>query len=620
MKKSSLFLVSAAAMLFLAACGPKPTPGGESSEPAATSQAHKHTYGEWKETKAPTCTEKGSKERTCTECGEKQTQSVSAKGHTYVEDTAKSKAATCTEGGTKVSKCSVCGDEKTEEVDALGHDNVKAENQTGAVAPTCEEAGTQIEECSRCHEKVTTEVPATGHTWGEDTWTKAATCTEPGEGTKTCETCNKVEAITEDALGHDIQLIGDDTEPEAGKAKVRLYSCAHEGCDQTYFGFKASEPSEASKEHLVINEDGGTKFWGQPIGNSMVLNENGDASGADDEKIFDETQTGDFFEYVFDLTAEQVATMGEQQHLYCNAKAANYLSGKDFWAADPTGQEWTPGYYIEGEKKGEAIADYRYILYVDDAPQEFDPTMTAPVTGSQTNQPQKEYVMPYTFKLHAGTNKIRLVMAGGYKSTFYNFTFRPAEKPADPVDPEVPHEHAYTAGTKTGAMQAVSCSCGKTGVEMVAADLTEGQKAPVASDKNTRLGKNIFDDKWDITGIAAGTYELYINAQASSGNANNGYWNSATAVAKGDTEGNNGGSELCKLYKYTVAVDDAAAINMGNDEDNYAATGLSDKAANWTTKSLATVTIAAGAKTLTIHNNNNGYSIWVFAARLVKVA
>ena len=35
-----------------------------------------HTYGEWIETKAPTTSETGIKERTCTECGRKQTEEL----------------------------------------------------------------------------------------------------------------------------------------------------------------------------------------------------------------------------------------------------------------------------------------------------------------------------------------------------------------------------------------------------------------------------------------------------------------------------------------------------------------------------------------------------------------
>ncbi|MCQ2772840.1 MAG: tyrosine-protein phosphatase [Bacilli bacterium] len=157
--------------------------------------------------------------------------------------------------------------------------------------------------------------------------------------------------------------------------------------------------------------------------------------------------------------------------------------------------------------------------------------------------------------------------------------------------------------------------------EYTAAQCTSGQKNPVSTNKDTRLGKNnIFDDVWNIDGIEAGKYEVYLNAQCSAGNANKGYWNSATAVAKGDSEGNNGGAELSKLYKYTVKVDSGAETNLGGATETYADTGLNESGAAWTSKALATIDIASGAKTLTLHNNNNGYSIWVYGIRLVKVA
>ena len=74
---------------------------------------------------------------------------------------------------------------------------------------------------------------------------------------------------------------------------------------------------------------------------------------------------------------------------------------------------------------GKRVKDYRYVLYVDGNVKEFDSDIKVPVAGRGTNTVRKEYVMPYTFNLHEGENTIRLHMAGGYRSTFYNFTFRP---------------------------------------------------------------------------------------------------------------------------------------------------------------------------------------------------
>ena len=351
-------------------------------------------------------------------------------------------------------------------------------------AATCTEAGSKEETCSVCGKKYTVTIKATGHTYAKDaegedvvTWTKEATCTEAGEGTKECTRCHETEPVTKEALGHDIQLIGDGTdEPEAGKAKVRMYGCTR--CDVTYLGFKATEVTAESRNHLTFTGEGadaGAAFWGRPIGNAIALDENGTSVNQQgDECVYDKDETGDFFEYVFDLTQEQVNELGTCR-LYCDAKPANYLSG-DFWGRDQQGEDWTRGFYIddadehiekdaEGQNvmiqdnttasrdvpstagvpetnadgsakmvtKGKAITDARYILYVDNEVKAFESIddIPCPVQGSSTNHTRTEYVMPYTFtSLKVGENRISLRMAGGYRSTFYNFTFRSVEAAA----------------------------------------------------------------------------------------------------------------------------------------------------------------------------------------------
>ena len=66
------------------------------------------TYGEWTQTKAPDCTEKGEKAHTCTVCKNTVTEEVDALGHEYGE-------ADCN----KPASCTRCGAETGE---ALGHD------------------------------------------------------------------------------------------------------------------------------------------------------------------------------------------------------------------------------------------------------------------------------------------------------------------------------------------------------------------------------------------------------------------------------------------------------------------------------------------------------------------
>ncbi len=49
---------------------------------STTTPPHVHSFGEWAEVTAPTCTEEGKEERTC-DCGEKETRALNALGHSF---------------------------------------------------------------------------------------------------------------------------------------------------------------------------------------------------------------------------------------------------------------------------------------------------------------------------------------------------------------------------------------------------------------------------------------------------------------------------------------------------------------------------------------------------------
>ena len=65
-----------------------------------------HSYGSWTTTKQPTCTEEGVSSRTCSLCGDVQTQSISAKGHSY---STQIHASTCLEYERIEYTCGTCG-------------------------------------------------------------------------------------------------------------------------------------------------------------------------------------------------------------------------------------------------------------------------------------------------------------------------------------------------------------------------------------------------------------------------------------------------------------------------------------------------------------------------------
>lgn len=142
---------------------------------------------EWKNTAVhtdPTCTKAGSQEQKCTKCDETQTIEIAALEHSYGEwhDEV---AATCTDDGTKgYRECSRCHDKVDEDGNTIEDLTIPAGHSYGEwhdeVAATCTDDGTKgYRECSRCHDKVDEDgntiedltIPSGGgHSYGETTY------------------------------------------------------------------------------------------------------------------------------------------------------------------------------------------------------------------------------------------------------------------------------------------------------------------------------------------------------------------------------------------------------------------------------------------------------------------
>ena len=526
-----LGVIAMALALGLTACNN----GGSKS-----SSKHTHNWGDYVTVKEATCTEDGQQERECKDCGEKQTKTIKA-AHKW-GDWITVTEATCQAEGSKKHVCSVCNAEETETIEKADHTWGDWITVTEA---DCDNAGSRKHVCSVCNTEETEAVTALGHNFKTDaegniefTWTVAPSCEKAGVGTKHCERCGKDVAATEEeakALGHDIEAVGGETTPTDGTAAVRLYHCKR--CDQTYMGFLANEVTNESKDHVYFEpetvtegQEQGARFKGRPIGNALALDAQGTSVNQQNgECVYCSTETGDFIEYAFNLNAAQAATL-ETCRLYCDAKPADYLNGTDFWAYGASNDEWTPGYYIDGgderfeknddgtfvmtadheraafdsqpgaEKKdaegnavmvkqGKRIEDYRYVLYVDGNVVDFDPETANPTHGNNTNMTREEFELPYTFHLHEGLNKIKFVMAGGYRSLFYKCIFRP-----------------YVAPTPVTVNEtALEVREGKT------AQITSSMEGLLYRSANTSIAT--VDDKGVVTGVKAGETTITVSKE-----------------------------------------------------------------------------------------------------------
>ena len=523
-----LGVIAVALTLGLTACG-------------GTKECKTHKWGEWEVVTAETCTTDGLQKRTCSVCKKVEEKKIN-KGHKWgAWETVT--PSTCAVAGSEKRTCSRCNEVETRDLALADHTYAKDAEGNDVVVwsqeADCTNAGAGTKTCTVCgHEEAVTE-NALGHNYKLDadgniefTWSVAPSCELPGVGTKHCERCGLDIAATDEErakLGHDVEAIGGEVTPTDGTAAVRLYHCKR--CDQTFMGFLANEVTNDSKAHVAFEpetvtegQEQGARFLGRPIGNALALDSTGTSVNKQNgECVYSSTETGDFIEYAFNLNATQAETLATCR-MYCDAKPADYLNGTDFWAYSGSNDEWTPGFYIDGGderfekdeagefvmvqdhekaafdsqpgaakvddagepvmvKQGKRIEDYRYVLYVDGNVVDFDPETENPTHGSNTNMQREEFELPYTFHLHAGLNKIKFVMAGGYRSLFYKCIFRPyvAPTPVTVENAELEVREGKTvqiSSTMTGLQYASS----NTGVATVDANgLVTGVKAGTAT-------------------------------------------------------------------------------------------------------------------------------------------
>ena len=173
-----------------------------------------HDLGEFTQTTAPTCTEKGAERADCSRCDYYETREIPANGHTEKAAANENVVnATCTTAGSydEVVRCSVCNEiisSTPHTVAALGHSFTNYVSNNNA---TCTADGTKTATCDRCTETntITNEGSALGHSPATAVQENVvnATCTTAGSYDEVVY-CSRCEAklssnhVTVNALGH----------------------------------------------------------------------------------------------------------------------------------------------------------------------------------------------------------------------------------------------------------------------------------------------------------------------------------------------------------------------------------------------------------------------------------
>ena len=419
----------------MAGCGNK---GGKGDDPQPETCAHEYEFKSIDDAKH---------QEVCKLCGD--VKANSAKNHSFSKDPAKvtdNKAATCTEAGWEWQICK-CGATKKKDVNALNHSYTKVKSTTA----TCTAAGENTMECSRCGAESPDKVAqaALDHDYGPDTsYTGlAASCTGAGTAQEKCSRCDATKIVETAALGHDYNDVAGTAVD--GYATLTTGTCKRDGCEGKRVYWDANELTEACKndervareavadnpdteedetvtefkEPNYVEEGDGIRFWGRPIHNACVLQENGKpASQSAAAPVYDATITGSYFEYKINL-----ANAMDSVKLIADMAPTSDLGTGELYKA--TSGDWTPGLIDSADNK----YNVRYALFIDDVEVAIDGTNSYPCPGSS----RAWFTFPTAaLNLAAGEHTIKLCMAGGYLSTYYAFGFERVVAPA--------HEHEYT--------------------------------------------------------------------------------------------------------------------------------------------------------------------------------
>lgn len=221
-----------------------------------------HKVDKWTVTKAPTCTEAGSRTGHCSVCNKDVTEAVEKKGHTLdTEHPVKVEDKTETDGHKySTYACTVCGEQVVQKEHTAWVENYYTRDTY--LQPGCETNGYRRDTCDICGEKRTVTLPSNGgHKW-EEIETIEPTCNSKGYTTAKCSVCGTTKKINEvEALGHKYVLQKDKVvKATCTEAGSKTYVCSRCSASKTdvvpALGHVPSSSTIVVKEEATCEKDG----------------------------------------------------------------------------------------------------------------------------------------------------------------------------------------------------------------------------------------------------------------------------------------------------------------------------------------------------------------------------
>ena len=183
-----------------------------------------HQFGEWSESREPSCSVAGEEQRICAACGHAEIRETIFTEHDYVSEVVPS---TCAEQGYTLHTCSVCGHSYTDTfVETTAHD---MGDWVTTLDATCAAEGEKRRDCANCDYFETEKIEKIAHVY--ESAVTAPTCTEKGYTTHTCHCGDSYVDSYVDA-GHTVVTLPAKTPTATENGLTEGEGCS--GCGEVY--------------------------------------------------------------------------------------------------------------------------------------------------------------------------------------------------------------------------------------------------------------------------------------------------------------------------------------------------------------------------------------------------